>query len=311
MPLANEELERLELQYLNTIYEITLRHLQEILERFYLRIELYDFWKKQFKKSEEIKRLSDLGVGAERVFHNIFARGTDWLPSSIPIGSNLFYETSEAFINIDIKSVYVENSWDYLGVAEVGERQTSYAMQNTWGATEKFMPQLPPYYEINVTKKPCLTYIMQIIHADIDRILERNYDPNVITLIQLCVPNGLLYGEYNEKIIEEPKSYHTKNGKRYRPANFRYAYYKYPNFAALKSKGMEEYRVRAIFNKKYFGKEFETVYKYRQRLMVTMLPEEVTKLPCSTVGKITKSFERIDNKIYLRDYRCSVISNET
>ena len=311
MPSTNEELERLELRYLNTISRITLIHLQEILERFYLRIKLYDFWKKQFRESEEIKRLSDLGVGAERVFHSVFARGTDWLPSSIPVGSNLFYETDEAFINIDVKSVYVENSWDYLGVAEVGERQTSYAMQNTWGAIGKFMPQLPPFYEINDMKKPCLTYIMQIIHADIDRILERNYDPNVITLIQLCVPNGLLYREYNEKIIEEPKSYHRKKGKRYRPANFRYAYYKHPNFAALKSKGIEEYRVRAIFNKKYFGKKFETVYKYRERLMVTMLPEEITKLPCSTVGKITKSFEKIDNKIILRDYRCSAISNES
>ena len=307
MPLANEKLERLELDYLNTIYAMILSHLQDILQRFYLRIKLYDFWKRQFRESEELKRLSDLGVGAERVFHTIFARRTDWLPSSIPVGSNLFYETEGAFINIDIKSVYVENSWDYFGAAEVGERQTSYSMQHTWGALEKFVPQLPPYYELDGMEKPCLTYIMQIIHVDIDQILEKKYDPNLIALILLCVPNGLLYREYEEKIIEEPKSYHTKKGKRYRPANFRYAYHNHPNFAALKSGDIEEYRVRTIFNKKYFGKKFETVYKYRQRLVVTMLPEEITQLPCSIVAKITKSFEKINNEVVLREYSCPTI----
>jgi len=146
MFITDEKLELLELQYLNTIHEITLKSLEEILERFYLRIKLYRFWKKQFTKSEEIKRLSDLGVGTERIFHTLFAQKTNWLPSSIPVGSDLFYYDDKAFINIDIKSDYVENSWDYLGVAEVGERQTSYPIQNTWGAMEKFLPQLPPYY---------------------------------------------------------------------------------------------------------------------------------------------------------------------
>jgi hypothetical protein len=138
MSLTWEEIENLESHYLDKIHNITLENLKEILERFYLRIKLYEFWKKQFEEGEEIKRLSDLGIGAERVFHTIFAKTTDWLPSSIPVGSNLFYECNEVFINVDIESVYVENGWDYLGVAEVGERQTSYPMQNTWGASEKF-----------------------------------------------------------------------------------------------------------------------------------------------------------------------------
>jgi len=295
MSLTKEELETIELKYLSTIYEIILKRLQKILERFYLRVKIYDFWKKQFKKSEEIKRLSDLGVGAERVFHSVFAWETDWLPSSIPVGSNLFYESNEAFINIDVKSVYVENSWDYLGVAEVGDRQTSYPMQNTWGAEEKFMPQLPFYYEINAIKKPCLTYILQIIHVDIDEILKKRYDANAIAFILLAVPNGLLYNEYDEDIIEEPKSYHQKSGKRYRPANFRYAYHKCPWFATLKKKGIEEYRIRAIFNENYFNKIFVTKYKYNQKRVLKILPEKVTLLKydfvkkTSTVFSVTKS----------------------
>jgi len=303
MPLNNEKLEMLELQSLNKIYQITLKHLNEILERFYSRIKLYRFWKKQFIKSEEIKRLSDLGVGAERVFHNIFARTTNWLPSSIPVGSNLFYESDKAFINIDIKSVYVENSWDYLGVAAVGERQTSYAMQETWEAEEKFMPQLPHYYEINDMKKPCLTYILQIIHVDIDRMLEKNYDRNAIALILLAVPNGSLYKEYGENIIEEPKSYHQKKGKRYRPANFRYAYYKNPFFAVLKKKDMEEHRVRVLFNRGYFGEKFLTAWKYRKERIVKMLPEEVTQLSSNIVKKLTTVFEKRNEKITCTDYK--------
>lgn len=302
MPITDENLEMLELQYLNTIYEITLKCLPEILERFYLRIKLYDFWKKQFTKGEEIKRLSDLGVGSERVFHNLFAQKTNWLPCSIPVGSNLFYHNSDVFINIDIKSDYVENSWDYLGVAEVGERQTSYAIQNTWGAEEKFAPQLPPYYKIDDTEKPCLTYILQIIHVDIDQILQKNYDPNAVALILLAVPNGLLYKRYGEKIIEEPKSYHHKKGKRHSPANFRYAYYKDPRFVVLKKKGLEEYRCRVFFNKKYFGETFETAYKYNQRLPVVMLPENVTLLSNEIIKKVTIAFEKMNGKVCLTEY---------
>ena len=303
MPMTEEKLEMLELHYLNTIYEITLKCLPEILERFYLRIKLYSFWKRQFTKGEEIKRLSDLGVGTERVFHSLFARKTNWLPSSIPVGSNLFYYDSDAFINIDIKSDYVENSWDYLGVAEVGERQTSYAIQNTWGAKEKFMPQLPIHYEIDNKEKPCLTYILQIIHVDIDQILQKKYDPNAIALILLAIPNGLLYERYGEKIIEEPKSYHQKEGKRHSPANFRYAYYKDPWFAVLRKKGLEEYRCRVIFNKKYFGEKFETTYKYLKRLLVVMSPENVTLLPNEIVKKVTTVFEKMNDEVVLTDYK--------
>jgi hypothetical protein len=302
MTIPREKIESLELRYLNIIYNITSQNLKEILDRFYLRIKLYSSWKKQFAESEEVKRLSDLGIGAERVFHTIFAKTTNWLPSSIPVGSNLFYECDDAFINIDIKSVYVENSWDYLGVAEVGERQTSYPMQNTWGATEKFIPQLPCYYEINDNKKICLSYILQIIHIDIDKILEGKHDPNAIALILLAVPNGLLYKKYGEKIIEEPKSYHYKKGKRYRPANFRYAYHNCPWFVELKEKGNEAFRVRIIFNKKYFNKKFETKYKYNKKLKLRMLPENVTKLPLDMVKRNTIVFEKVDAELKLTNY---------
>lgn len=302
MSLTYEEIENRELLYLDTIYNIALNSLKEILERFYLRIKLYGFWKKQFEESEEIKRLSDLGIGAERVFHTIFAKTTNWLPSSIPVGSNLFYECNDVFINVDIKSVYVENSWDYLGVAEVGERQTSYPMQTSWGASEKFTPQLPFYYEISDNKKPCLSYILQIIHIDIDKILENRYDPNAIAFILLAIPNGLLYEKYGEEIIEEPKSYHCKKGKRYRPANFRYAYHKYPWFAELKERCIESYRVRMIFNKNYFDKEFETMYKFNERLKLKMRPENITQLPVDIVKKITTTFIKVDEKLELTKY---------
>jgi hypothetical protein len=300
MSLTNEKLEMMELLYLDKICDIMLQYLPEILDRFYLRIKLHSFWEKQFAGGEKIKRLSDLGVGAERVFHTIFAKSTNWAPSSIPVGSNLFYESDEAFLNIDIKSVYVENSWDYLGVAEVGERQTSYPMQNTWGAKEKFLPQLPVYYEINNTKKPSLTYIMQMIHLDIDRILEGKYDPNVIAFVLLAIPNGSLYEKYREKIIEEPKSYHQKDGKRHRPKNFRYAYHNYPWFAELKEKDIEKFRVRVAFNENYLGKKFLTKYKFNEKLVVEMLPEKITQMSSDIVKKTTVIFEKTEDKTIVK-----------
>jgi hypothetical protein len=75
-----------------------------------------------------------LGTGAERVFNHVIVsyKWKGWHPVPIPFGSNLFFETSDVFVNINVKIAYADNPRDFQGRVEVGEAQTSYSMKKTW-----------------------------------------------------------------------------------------------------------------------------------------------------------------------------------
>ena len=238
-----------ELDNLNLITQVVKSKLNFILERFRSRFDTYHVWAPLMVT--EVKRLTDLGTGAERVFNFIICRhiGDKWSPVSIPFGSNLFFESEDVFINVDVKTVYADNTRDYGGLVEVGEAQTTYPMEDKWWSSERFDPKLKPFYEVGGKRKYCLTYIIQLISAKPEDVLERGLDLNPVALNVISVPNGLLYNVYGEEIVGHPKSYHTKKGKRLRPANFRYYFHREPRFKLLKQECA--YRIRLLFNKNY------------------------------------------------------------
>lgn len=127
-----------EYRYLIEIEGIIKEKLKFILERFKSRFNTYEYWAPLLET--EKKRLTDLGVGAERVFNHVIvsAMSREWLPVPIPFGSNLFFEAGDVYINIDIKTAYLDNPRDYHGCVEVGEAQTSYPMKKKYGAKEEF-----------------------------------------------------------------------------------------------------------------------------------------------------------------------------
>ena len=96
------------------------------------------------------------------------------------------FEVYNAFIHIEVKTALIDNPADYKGKINIAINQTSY------GAKGLFSPNLPPYYTPKQnSKKPCLTYIIQIIHE--------HAKPNIKALKLVCIPNGQLYSHY-EKI---------------------------------------------------------------------------------------------------------------
>lgn len=61
---------------------------------------------------------------AERIFYTLFnGFGT---PNTSPVASDLFYETEDAFVHIDIKTVTTTNRGDMTDKISVGENQHSY-----------------------------------------------------------------------------------------------------------------------------------------------------------------------------------------
>ncbi len=244
-------IEELEYKYLNKLDVAIKKSIDYIITRFKHRFLIYNDWKNYLET--ERKRLTDLGIGAERIFWKIISNNfPDWNPVALFIGSNLFFETEDAFINIDIKTVYVDNLRDYRGLVEVGDAQTSYPMKKTYGALEPFKPKIKPYYEINGIRKYSLAYFIQIIYEKPEIIMDKDLDEGPIAILLVSMPNGLLYRLYGDEIVKYPKSYVTKGGKRIRPVNYRYYYSKEPCYKLLSSKPCS-YRIRLYFNKKYNG----------------------------------------------------------
>ncbi|MEM1668859.1 MAG: hypothetical protein QXM53_09395 [Thermofilaceae archaeon] len=251
-------IERLEYQYFTRLDSLIHSNIQEIVSLFARRFKLYNYWKNLLDAGS--KRLTDLGIGAERVFWKIITESfPTWRPVPLFIGSNLFFETDDAFVHIDIKSVYVDNLRDYQGLVEVGDAQTSYPMKKKYEAQQSFMPKIQPSYTIDNQVKYSLTYFIQIIYEKPEKIISENLDPGPVALVLISLPNGELYGVYGEDIVKHPKSYITKNKQKIRPANYRYYYSKKPCYICLQSiPGLTcTYRVRVYFNKKYLG---HTVY---------------------------------------------------
>jgi hypothetical protein len=132
-----------------------------------------------------------------------------------------------------------------------------------------------PFYEIDGRKKYCVTYVIQVVHVKPEDILRLNLDSNPVSINVISIPNGLLYGVYGEGIVKEPKSYHTRESKRLRPANFRY----YCVEPRLKLLNIEcGYRIRMFFNQRHKNVSYGGVL---------LTPENMTQIESIPVHIIT------------------------
>ena len=208
MPLANEELERLEKTYLDQLYFFLKSNEQKLMIGLRSKDKIRSDWWERFKAGG---KATDLDRGAERIFYWLLATGV-WTPNSAPIGSNLFFESHDAFIHIEVKTSRADNPADYYGLTPISLRQTSYPI---WRI--KKPPGLPTYYNKGKTdEKPCLTYAIHIIH-----------DPEtleIIAILLVSIPNGQLYDLYGNKIV---------GGGKVKGESFRYRYKEDPIFKSL------------------------------------------------------------------------------
>jgi len=182
------DIEEKEYNYLHHVEYFIKNNLKWILDRLKSKNEIKRDWIKIFKATarEKYDRASELDVGAERVFHNLFGRFNILQVNSTPIGSDLMFDTYDAIIHIDIKTTTDSNPADFGGRIQIGQNQTSYSVNKTKkGSIYPFKASLPPIYS---NGKLCLTYIVQIIY--------NNYDdkPKIISLFS--IPNGALYNTY-------------------------------------------------------------------------------------------------------------------
>ena len=227
--LDDFELEKKEKQYFDLILLHLKQDLSALIDGLNSRIKILNDWYDNFiKTARRGYKASDLDTGAERIFHHFFASILRF-PNSSPIGSDLMFELPDAFMHIEIKTALIDNPADYKGKINIAINQTSY------GVNKIFLPNLPQYYRTSPKiEKPCLTYIIQIIHE--------HAKPNIKALKLVCIPNGQLYHHYGKSIFKSGKGGYTK------AKDFRYNYSAEPYFKLLSERYKEKiFRIELIY----------------------------------------------------------------
>ncbi|MBU1203442.1 MAG: hypothetical protein KKG60_00020 [Nanoarchaeota archaeon] len=218
-----KDIEFWEHETLENIYFTLHQDLNKMIDGLNSKDKIKDDWIKAFDRVDKKRQNSDFARGAERIYFwlfNQFGR-----PNSSPIGADLFFETTRAFVHIDIKTAKLDNPSDYKGKIPISENQTSYSSKN-----KNFNTNLPSYYNSGKEhQKVCLTYVINIIYT------EENSDFKIKAIFLISIPNGKLYPIYGDGIIGQGKVMEK---------SFRFVYKNNPVFETIQNK---PWRVKRIF----------------------------------------------------------------
>lgn len=221
-----ECIETFEKRYLEEIYFFLSNTRPFFLERLKSRNEIKKDWVDIFRATsrESYDQASELDKGAERVIHNLFGQYRLFAVNSSPIGSDLMFETPDAFVHLEVKTATNSNPADFKGKIQIAQNQTTYAITQTKnGNAYPFIPSLPKIYS---NGKICLTYVIQIIHSNSEDL------PKIIALFS--IPNGMLKTTYGN-CANSGK--HSKNLNRLNSrGDIRFLYKDAKKFENLKNK---------------------------------------------------------------------------
>ena len=238
MELTQKRIEEIEKRYFDGISSFINEHINDFLERLKSKNKIKSDWLSIFKATsrEAHNRASELNKGAERVIYDLFGQYKDLAVSSCPIGSDLMFETPDAFVHIEIKTATDSNPADFKGKIQIAQNQTSYSVNKTDRGNEyPFKASLPKVYSNN---KICLTYVIQIIHNNNEDL------PKIICLFS--IPNGELIKTYGNCVNagKHQKKLNRLNSK----GDIRFLYRKVNKFENLPNKPN---RIKVLYPKKY------------------------------------------------------------
>jgi hypothetical protein len=194
--MKNIEIEQIENKYLNKIYYFLKYVENEMLDGFKSKDKIKDDWKQFWGKST-----SDFATGAERIVYALLNGRSFGTPNSNPVSSDMFFEVSDAFIHLDMKTVLTSNIGDFSESIFIGENQNSYKgiINKQNGTKEKYTPNLPCFYNKGKSnEKICLTYFITILSN------HKTYDIEMISII--CMPNGQLESFYKSRPLRAGKN---------------------------------------------------------------------------------------------------------
>ena len=203
--ITDKEIELLEYKYLNKIHASLFANLDNILKNLLSMNKLLYSWKNKIKITKQNKKNDKedgFDVGAERVLYSVLQRASDLgEPNSSPVASDLFFENSEAFINIDCKTCQGKSNLGDHWAHSISGNQTSYrSMMNIKKGKKivgerQYEPSLETYY----LNKPNLTYFITILYS-----VEKIY--SIVNINVACMPNGQLAKIYGREPLRPGKN---------------------------------------------------------------------------------------------------------
>lgn len=250
--MKSEQIEIIEKKYLEKIFLIFSTNISWFLNRLKSRNEIKKDWLQIFKTTSRVayNKATELDKGAERVIQNLFGKDSSFEINSSPIGSDLMFETSDAFIHLEVKTATDSNQADFKGKIQISQNQTNYSVNKTdRGNLYPFIPSLPTIYS---NGKICLTYVIQIIHNNIEDF------PKIIFLFS--IPNGHLKTTYGNCVNVGKKA--KKLNKLHSKGDVRFLYRKANKYENLKEKPN---RIKVIYPQTY-TKDFLQKYLGLQEL---------------------------------------------
>jgi hypothetical protein len=196
-----EEIEKIELKYLNKFYHFLKFAEDEMMIGFATKEKIKDDWYGLYSSG-----ISDFAVGAERIVYSLLNGKGIGQPNSSPVGADLFFEVSDAFIHIDLKTVEADgNIGDYIKNIFVGKNQNSYKSEIKKANGESFNPKryytpaLPTFYNKNkANEKICLSYFITVLYS------KKNLD--ILNINILSMPNGELEQHYKYRPLSAGKN---------------------------------------------------------------------------------------------------------
>ena len=216
--LTMKEIEQLEYKLLNKYWHFLKFSEDEIIKGFETKNDIINDWIGKYGNGSD--GISSFAVGSERIIYALLNGKIAGQPNSCPVSSDLFFETEEAYVHIDLKSVTTnggcdihpitkevlgDNIGDFKSDIFIGENQNSYKgiqIVNRGKPNEEhrdYTPNLPPVYsKTNGDKKICLTYFITILSNSV------TFDTEMISI--MCVPNGKLEPHYKDRPLKAGKN---------------------------------------------------------------------------------------------------------
>lgn len=245
--ISNVDLERLECTYLDEFHHFLLYAKRRILRGLNTKETIRKDWEDKWAPESGEKR-SEFDIGAERIIYAFFNTQGFGIPNSAPVGSDMFFETEEAFIHIDMKTVQTRNIGDFTKKIFVAKNQNSYSSRYQVRArggtvTRTYTGNLPTKYTVRSgLKKPCLTYFLTILYEELATAPKFT----VLNINIMCMPNGQLAQHYGSRVFSAGKN----------PDKVRFNFSEVSDFELLQGEPKPK-RVRVV----YFKEDMDESYK--------------------------------------------------
>ncbi len=217
--LSMKQIEELEHKYLEKYWHFLKFVEDEIIFGFNTKNDIKSDWIGKYGNGEA--GISNFAVGSERIIYALLNGKIAGQPNSCPVSSDLFFETEDAYVHIDLKSVTTnggqniinpvtneplkDNIGDFKSDIFIGENQNSYKgiqIVHEGRANEErreYIPNLPTVYsKTDGQKKICITYFITILSN------AATFETEMISI--MCVPNGKLEPYYKERPLKAGKN---------------------------------------------------------------------------------------------------------